>query len=91
MKKIKKLKPIPKFKSEKEERKFWESHDSTEYIDWSTAEKNIPFPNLHRSTKTISLRLTESMYNDLRREANKKDIPYQSYLKMILAERLEKC
>lgn len=91
MKKAKKLKPIPKFRSEKEERKFWESHDSTEYVDWSTAEKNVSFPNLRRSTRTISLRMTESMFDDLRREANKQDVPYQSYLKMILAERLKKC
>jgi predicted DNA binding CopG/RHH family protein len=91
MKKVKKLKLIPKFKNEKEEREFWKTHDSVDYINWKNAQKDVAFPNLRHSTKTISLRLTESMYNDLRREANKRDVPYQSYLKVILAEKLKKC
>ena len=91
MKKIKKFKSIPKFRSEKEERKFWETHDTTDYIDWDKAERDVSFPNLRRSTRTISLRLTESMYQALKTEANKNDVPYQSCLKMILAEKLKKC
>ncbi|MFA6047926.1 MAG: BrnA antitoxin family protein [Parcubacteria group bacterium] len=91
MKEIKKFRPIPKFKSEKEERRFWETHDTVDYIDWDKAQGGVLFPNLRRSTRTISLRLTESMYQALKTEANKQDVPYQSCLKMILAEKLKKC
>jgi predicted DNA binding CopG/RHH family protein len=84
-----KKKKIPKFKSEAKERAFWKKHDSTEYMDWSKAER-ISFPNLKPSTKNISLRLPESMLNDLKLLANKHDVPYQSLLKMILAEGLRK-
>jgi predicted DNA binding CopG/RHH family protein len=91
MNKARKFKSVPKFRNENKERSFWKKHDSMDYVDWDKAEKNVSFPNLRRSTRTISLRLTESMYNDLKKEANKQDVPYQSYLKIILAEKLKKC
>ena len=83
-----KQKNIPKFKTEEQEREFWSSHDSTEYIDWNSAEKII-LPNLKPSLKTISLRLPENILNELKLLANKKDVPYQSLLKMFLAERVQ--
>ena len=83
-----KKKSIPKFKNEDQEREFWSSHDSTEYIDWHDAERVI-LPNLKPSLKTISLRLPESLLNELKLLANKKDVPYQSLLKMFLAERIQ--
>ncbi len=88
--KNKQLKKIPKFKNEDEERNFWVSHDSADYINWSKAKKNIRFPNLKPSTKTISLRLPLSMLDDIKTIANKQDIPYQSYIKMKLAETIKK-
>ena len=81
-------KKSPKFKDEGQEREFWSSHDSTEYIDWDSAEKLI-LPNLKPSLKTISLRLPEHLLNELKFLANKKDVPYQSLLKMFLAERVQ--
>lgn len=81
-------KKIPKFKSEDEEREFWAKEDSTEYIDWENARKVIS-PDLKPSLKTISLRLPELMLAELKLLANKRDIPYQSVLKMFLAERIE--
>lgn len=80
-----KLKKIPKFKNEDEERAFWEKHDSTEYVDWSKA-KHATFPNLKPSTKTISLRLPQSLLDRIKIEANKRDMPYQSLIKVWLAE-----
>ncbi len=82
-------KKIPKFKSEAEEQKFWSKADSTEYIDWKKA-KRMVLPNLKPSLKTISLRLPESMIEELKLLANKRDVPYQSLLKMFLSERIEK-
>ena len=84
-----KKKKIPNFKNEEQEREFWDTHDSTEYIDWNNGEKLV-LPNLKPSLKTISLRLPESLINELKVLANKKDVPYQSLLKMFLAERVEK-
>lgn len=84
----KKLKPIPEFKTEEEERKFWETHDSTEHVDWTKAVK-ARFPNLKPSTQSISLRLPLSMLEDLKVEANKRDVPYQSLLKVWISEKLE--
>lgn len=84
----KKFKPIPDFKSEDEEREFWATHDTTDYVDWSKAERAV-FPNLRRSTKTISLRLPESLLARIKQLANKRDVPYQSLMKMFLAEKLE--
>ncbi len=82
-------KQIPKFKNEDEEREFWETHDSTDYINWNRAEK-ITFSNLKPSVKKISLRLPETMLEELKLLANKRDVPYQSLLKIFLAERIEK-
>jgi len=81
-------KPIPEFKSEDEERKFWAAHDSTEYLDWDQAER-VVFPKLKPSTKTISLRMPESMLNQIRVLANKRDVPYQSLIKIFLQERID--
>ena len=80
-------KPIPKFKSEDEEREFWATHDSTEYVDWSRARWAV-FPNLKPSTETISLRLPASLLADLKILANRIDVPYQSLLKVYLADRV---
>ena len=80
-----KLKKIPKFKTEKEEQAFWESHDSSEYVDWKQA-KPVSMPNLKPSTKTISLRLPESLLDSIKIEANKRDMPYQSLIKAWLAD-----
>ncbi len=84
------LKPIPNFKSEDEERDFWATHDSTEYVDWSKAIVNPVFPNLKPSNKTITLRLPESLLNMIKQEANKRDLPYQSYLKSKLYDLFQK-
>jgi len=85
----KNLKPIPGFESEEEERKFWSTHDSVDYIDWSRSNR-ASFPNLKTSTKTISLRMPQSLLEDLKMLANKRDVPYQSLLKVFLAERVER-
>lgn len=82
-------KKIPKYKSEDKERQFWAVADSTEYIDWSRARRVI-LPNLKPSLKTISLRLPELMLAELKLLANKQDVPYQSLIKIFLAERLER-
>jgi predicted DNA binding CopG/RHH family protein len=84
---MKTLKKIPKFKNEKEEKKFWLKNDSTEYIDFSGAVK-LDMPNLKPSTKSISIRLPESLLQRLKIIANKKDIPYQSLIKLYLAEKI---
>ena len=84
----KKLKEIPKFKNEDEEREFWGTHDSTDYFDWDKAEL-VVFPNLKPTTRTISLRLPSSMLDRLKVAANKRDVPYQSFIKMILKDRLD--
>jgi predicted DNA binding CopG/RHH family protein len=81
-------KKIPEFKNEDEEREFWSSHDSAEYVDWKKA-KRIVLSNLRPSVKTISLRLPESMLEALKLIANKRDVPYQSLVKVFLAERIE--
>lgn len=83
----KKLKPIPRFRSEAEERRFWETHDTTEYLDWSKAQR-VRFPNLKPSTTAISLRLPLSLLERIKIEANKRDVPYQSLIKTWLAEKL---
>ena len=84
----KELKEIPTFANEDEEREFWASHDSTDYINWDKAEAII-LPKLKPSTRTISLRLPELMLNELRVIANKRDIPYQSLIKLFLKERID--
>ncbi len=83
------MKKIPKFKSEKEEQEFWAKEDSTRRIDWKKGRKMV-LPNLKPSLKTISLRLPESMLEELKLLANKRDVPYQSLLKMYLSERIER-
>lgn len=83
------MKKIPELKSEKEEQEFWAKADSTQYVDWKKGKKMI-LPNLRPSVKTISLRLPESMLEELKLLANKRDVPYQSLLKMFLAERIER-
>ena len=80
-------KVIPKFKSESQEQDFWATHDSTEYVDWSQGKVAI-LPELKASTQTISLRLPESLLEALKMIANKKDVPYQSLLKIFLSERV---
>src|ERR1035441_3077706 len=82
-----KRKALPEFKSEDDERKFWATADSTEYLDWSSG-KRRKLVHLKPSLKTISLRLPVSMIEDLKLLANQRDVPYQSLLKVFLAERL---
>ncbi len=82
-------KRIPKFRSEDREREFWAEEDSTDYVDWDRAVEVI-LPKLKPSTATISLRLPESMLQELKLLANQRDVPYQSLLKVFLAERLER-
>ncbi|MBL4679438.1 MAG: BrnA antitoxin family protein [Pseudomonadales bacterium] len=83
-----KLKKIPNFKTEKMERKFWESHDSSEYLDLSKAKRAV-LPNLKLSTKTISLRLPEGLLDNIKVEANKRDMPYQSLIKVWLTKEIQ--
>ena len=85
---MKELKKIPKFKNEDEEREFWANSDSADYINWEKS-KRITFPNLKPSTKTISIRLPESMLEEIKSLANKRDVPYQSLIKIILKERID--
>jgi predicted DNA binding CopG/RHH family protein len=82
------LKPIPEFENEDEEREFWATHDSVDYIDWNQAQR-VVFPNLKPSTRTISVRMPESMLDELKLLANKRDVPYQSLIKMFLRERID--
>jgi predicted DNA binding CopG/RHH family protein len=84
----KKRKSIPKFRSEAAERKFWETHDSTDYVDWSTASR-VSFPDLKLSTTAISLRLPQGTLDRIKIAANKRDVPYQSLIKVWLAEKLD--
>lgn len=81
------LKAIPHFRSEDAEREFWATADSTEYFDWANA-RRVAFPNLKPSTETISLRLPQGLLDDLKVLANQRDVPYQSLLKVYLAERV---
>ncbi len=82
---MKKVRTLPKFKNETEERDFWEKHDSSDYVDWKQAQY-ISMPNLKPSTKTISLRLPEGLLDSIKIEANKRDMPYQSLIKSWLAD-----
>ena len=81
------LKKVPKFKTEDDERDFWATHDATDYLDFSQAEEAV-FPNLKPSTRAISLRLPVSLIDRLKMLANKQDVPYQSLLKVLLAEKV---
>ena len=79
---------IPQFRTEEEERDFWASHDSTEYIDWSKAE-SVTLSNLKPSVRSISIRLPEIMVEELKLLAHKRDVPYQSLMKIFISERVE--
>jgi predicted DNA binding CopG/RHH family protein len=81
-------KPLPRFKSEDAEREFWATHDSADFIDWRKGNR-VTLPHLKPSSQTISLRLPKPMLDRLKLLANKRDVPYQSLLKMFVAERLE--
>ena len=83
-----KLKKVPEFKSEDAERLFWATHDSADYLDWSQA-SSARLPNLKPSTETISLRLPKHLLDDIRVAANFRDVPYQSLLKVFLAEKID--
>ena len=83
-----KRKPIPSFESEAEERAFWERHDSTEYVDWSRAAR-VRLLNLKPSTKAISLRLPRGLLERIKGAANKRDVPYQSLIKVWLSEKVD--
>ena len=85
----KKLKEIPKFKNEDEEREFWATHDSTDYVDWSKA-RHVIFPNLKLTKRPISLRISTSLLAKVKAVANKRDIPYQTLMKQYILEAVEK-
>ena len=82
-------KAVPTFRSEAEERTFWETHDTSPFVDWGKARVAV-FPNLKPSTETISLRLPAALLAELKALANKRDVPYQSLLKVFLAERVDR-
>jgi predicted DNA binding CopG/RHH family protein len=82
-----KKKNIPKFKSEAEERSFWSKNDSADYLDWSKSQP-VHFPNLKATSRTISIRLPESLIEEIKVLANKQDVPYQSMLKILLADKV---
>jgi predicted DNA binding CopG/RHH family protein len=85
---MRKVKARPKFKSEQQEADFWDSHDSTEYVDYSKGRRMV-FPRLKPSTETISLRLPKSLLDQLKTLANKWDVPYQTLLKLFVLERVQ--
>ncbi len=80
---------MPKFANEDQERDFWATHDSTVYLDWQKA-KRLALPRLRPILKTVSIRLPASMIDDLKVLANRRDVPYQSLLKVFLAERIDR-
>jgi predicted DNA binding CopG/RHH family protein len=82
------MKKIPEFRSKEEELEFWSKADSTEYLDWKNASR-VSFPNLKPTLRTISIRLPVAMIEDLKILANQRDVPYQSLLKVFLAERVQ--
>jgi len=83
----KQLKTAPKFTTEEEERRFWELNDSSEYVDWKTAQQ-VVLPNLKPTTKTISLRLPQHLLDSIKAAAHSRDVPYQSLIKVWLQEKL---
>ena len=83
-----KRRPVPVFNTEAEERAFWESHDSSDYVDWSKA-RRVRFPNLKPSTKAISIRLPVDLLERIKMAANKRDVPYQSLIKVWLSEKVD--
>jgi predicted DNA binding CopG/RHH family protein len=84
-----KKKQIPKFKSEEEEREFWSSHDAADFIDFSEAKQAL-MPNLRPTLKKVSIRLPESLLESIKVLAHKRDVPYQSLMKILLAEGIER-
>jgi predicted DNA binding CopG/RHH family protein len=80
-------KTVPKFADEAEERTFWETHDSADYLDWTKAQRTV-LPNLKPTTKTISLRLPQHLLDSIKAAANSRDVPYQSLIKVWLQEKL---
>lgn len=84
----KQLKKTPEFANEADERAFWESHDSADFVDWSKATRAV-LPNLRPSTKTISLRLPKHLLDSIKVAANARDVPYQSLMKIWLQEKLQ--
>lgn len=88
MKKLRKLKPIPVFRTEDEEREFWATADSTEYVDFNTPIE-LDLSKLKPTTESISLRLPGYLLMRIKEIANSKDVPYQSLMKMFLSERVE--
>ena len=82
---MKTLKTMPIFTSQEEKNTFWETHDSSEFIDWSEAKK-VRFPKFQKSAKTISIRMPDDMIEEVKVQANKLDISYESYIKMIIAQ-----
>ncbi len=85
---MRKRKPKPTFRSQEKEVAFWASHNSTDYVDYSKSRRLI-FPKLKPSTETISLRLPKSLLEQLKTLANKRDVPYQTLLKLFLLERVQ--
>lgn len=83
-----KKRKLPQFKNEKAEAQFWQTHDSSDYIDWSKA-RRVRLPDLKPSSETISIRLPVSMLDSIKIKANKQDVPYQSLIKVMLAEQLQ--
>ena len=83
----KKLKTLPEFANEQEEQLFWETHDSSNYLDWNSAQK-VVLPNLKPTTKTISLRMPQHLLDSLKAAAHSRDVPYQSLIKVWLQEKL---
>lgn len=83
----KKVREVPRFRSDEEAGAFWQSHDTTAYVDWSAAQR-VQFTKLRPSTTTISLRLPQGLLDALRVLANERDVPYQSLLKIFLADRI---
>jgi predicted DNA binding CopG/RHH family protein len=82
------FKPIPRFRNEAEERAFWETHDTADYVDWSRA-RRVQFPNLKLSTTAISLRLPQGLLDRIKVAANRRDVPYQSLIKVWLSEKVD--
>jgi predicted DNA binding CopG/RHH family protein len=85
----KKLKEIPVFENETDEREFWSENDSTDFVDWSNSADSVILPKLKPTTRTISLRISASMLEKIRLVANKRDVPYQSLIKSFLQERID--
>ena len=86
---MKQFKQVPEFKSEKEEREFWQNHSSADYLDWSKAQRGVLFPNLKLTTKPITIRLPAGLIDRVKIKAHKMDIPYQSLIKKMIFDSME--